>query len=154
MASIVIDNLTDIIIGEVEKKLAKTSKAIAKEWRQEARAKIVHGVEEYMASIVDEGTTNKSAAVSLEGSKANVMEHGLRPFDIKDVLLRGSTSGIKTAKGGGLYLDVPMEKSGAAVAKILGSNIKRYLRTMKPYASPATARAARARATKEHWLTL
>ena len=145
MATIVVDNLTNIIIGEIEKKLVKTSKAIAKEWQQEARAKIVHGVEEYMAGIVDEGSTSKSAVVSLQGSKANVMEHGLRPFDVKDVLLRPSTSGIKPSKGGGLYLDVPMEKSGAAVAKILGSNINRYLRTMKPYASAGTARAARAR---------
>lgn len=97
--------------------------ALAAAWAAEARASLGRSaktVSAYVGAI--QYATSSNAGVELLGTFANMFEQGLGPggvgtqgpFDLRDTLLKPTTRSIRQGKRG-LYLNVPMSMSAAAI---------------------------------------
>ena len=132
--SVVLAQLEKEIMKSVDKQLAaskiKVAQEVRAEWVRVARATIRKDVGTYINNIVDESGDGK-VRISLRGKRANAVEYGTRPYDVKNYLI-GPNNFARNYNHKGKYADIPFLKTNQAATEILGHNIRaRALQPMK-----------------------
>ena len=116
------------ILARVDKRMRKMGPAVTKEWKSQARRKISRNLGRYLNAIVDE-SDGDTIKVTLRGKKANIIEHGMNAYDVKDYLIGPRKLAVNAKEGSkGRYADIPFTQSQSSLARDLGSGIRKYAR--------------------------